>query len=224
MPFCCAFRVVFYLWATGRFGVCDWAGRTRIYITGNGGTPPSASQAISVSYITNIDGFVKSPEAALRFILRHCGVRKVRLTSQDLRALPANFLRSRLSFDFQITSPKLFDDTAPQSGVTKLFTKPSTTAHNAIGSFFRTFIYLPSFRPDYQFAMIHVKHVRKNDGCPAPYRVRVERLHKKTPATFSDDIRLPVYGRLYFRSFDSCFNIFHPLPPLPLSGLLVIYS
>jgi hypothetical protein len=29
-------------------------------------------------------------------------------------------------FDFQITSPKLFDDTAQQSGVTKLFTKPST--------------------------------------------------------------------------------------------------
>jgi len=67
------FRVVFYLWATGRFGVCDWAGRTRIYITGNGGTPPSASQAISVSYITYIDGFVKSPDAALHCTLLHLG-------------------------------------------------------------------------------------------------------------------------------------------------------
>jgi hypothetical protein len=40
------------------------------------------------------DGFVKSPDAALRCILRHCGVPMVRLIPQDLRALPANFLRS----------------------------------------------------------------------------------------------------------------------------------
>jgi len=34
------------------------------------------------------DGFVKSPSAALRCILRHCGVpKKVRLIPQDLRAL-----------------------------------------------------------------------------------------------------------------------------------------
>ena len=46
------------------------------------------------------DGFVKSPDASLRFILRHCGVRKVRLFPQDLRALPANFLQSRPIFDF----------------------------------------------------------------------------------------------------------------------------
>jgi hypothetical protein len=37
-----------------------------------------------------IDGFAKSPDAALRCILRHCGVRQVRLIPQDLRALPAN--------------------------------------------------------------------------------------------------------------------------------------
>ena len=66
--------------------------------------------------------------------------------------------------------------------------------------------------------MIRVKHVRKNDSCSAPDRVCVERLHKKTPAAFSDDIRLPVYGRLYFRSFDSCFNIFHPLPLAPFGA------
>ena len=48
----------------------------------------------------NHDGFVKSPDASLHFILRHCGVRKVRLFPQDLRALPANFLQSRPIFDF----------------------------------------------------------------------------------------------------------------------------
>jgi hypothetical protein len=37
-----------------------------------------------------IDGFAKSPDAALRCILRHCGVRQVRLIPHDLRALPAN--------------------------------------------------------------------------------------------------------------------------------------
>jgi hypothetical protein len=40
--------------------------------------------------VINYDGFVKSPDAALRCILRHYGVRKVRLIPQDLRALPAN--------------------------------------------------------------------------------------------------------------------------------------
>jgi hypothetical protein len=33
----------------------------------------------------------KYPDAALRGILRHCGVRQVRLIPQDLRALPADF-------------------------------------------------------------------------------------------------------------------------------------
>jgi hypothetical protein len=33
------------------------------------------------------DGFVKSPSAVLRCILRHCSVRKVRFIPQDLRAL-----------------------------------------------------------------------------------------------------------------------------------------
>jgi hypothetical protein len=36
-----------------------------------------------------INGFVKSPDAALRGILRHCGVLQVRRIPQDLRALPA---------------------------------------------------------------------------------------------------------------------------------------
>jgi hypothetical protein len=49
---------------------------------------------------SSFDGFVKSPEPALRCILRHFGVPKVRLTPQDLRALPANFLRSRPKIDF----------------------------------------------------------------------------------------------------------------------------
>jgi hypothetical protein len=34
-----------------------------------------------------INGFVKSPSAALRFIFRRCDVPHVRLTPQDLRAL-----------------------------------------------------------------------------------------------------------------------------------------
>jgi hypothetical protein len=48
----------------------------------------------------NLDGFVKSPDAALRCIPRHCGVRQARLIPQDLRALPADFLQSHLNFDF----------------------------------------------------------------------------------------------------------------------------
>jgi hypothetical protein len=46
------------------------------------------------------DDFVKSPHAALRRILRHCSVPQVRFIPQDLRALPANILRSRLKIDF----------------------------------------------------------------------------------------------------------------------------
>jgi hypothetical protein len=45
------------------------------------------------------DGFVKSPQAALSGILRHCSVRQVRFIPQDLRALPANILRSRPKID-----------------------------------------------------------------------------------------------------------------------------
>jgi len=51
------------------------------------------------------DGFVKSPDAALRFILpllsqgqAYCGVRHSSLIPQDSRALPAAFLRSRPIF------------------------------------------------------------------------------------------------------------------------------
>jgi hypothetical protein len=33
----------------------------------------------------------KNPDAALRRILRHCGVRQVLLIPQDLRALPVDF-------------------------------------------------------------------------------------------------------------------------------------
>jgi hypothetical protein len=42
-----------------------------------------------MDFYSFIDDFVKSPDAALRFILRYCGVRKVRLIPQDLHALPA---------------------------------------------------------------------------------------------------------------------------------------
>jgi hypothetical protein len=44
---------------------------------------------------TIINTLVKSPDAALRFILSHCSVRQVRFIPLDLRALPVNFLRAR---------------------------------------------------------------------------------------------------------------------------------
>jgi hypothetical protein len=34
-----------------------------------------------------VNGFEKSPSAALHFVFRHCDVRQVRLIPQDLRAL-----------------------------------------------------------------------------------------------------------------------------------------
>jgi len=51
----------------------------------------------------NIDTRVKNPDAALRFILSHCGVQQVRLIPSDLRALPANFLRARLKYGYLLT-------------------------------------------------------------------------------------------------------------------------
>jgi hypothetical protein len=42
----------------------------------------------------------KVPYPLLRDILRHCGVRSVRLIPQDLRALIYNFLRRCLGYDF----------------------------------------------------------------------------------------------------------------------------
>ncbi len=47
-----------------------------------------------------MDGLVKSSYAALRCTLRHCGVQKVRLIPQYLRALPMNFLQNRLILTF----------------------------------------------------------------------------------------------------------------------------
>jgi hypothetical protein len=48
-------------------------------------------------------GFVKSPDAALRCILRHCGVRRVRLMTQDLHALPADlFTKPSIMANFKI--------------------------------------------------------------------------------------------------------------------------
>jgi hypothetical protein len=48
------------------------------------------------------DGFVKSPDAALRRIPRHCGVPQVRLMTQDLRALPADlFTKPSIVATFQ---------------------------------------------------------------------------------------------------------------------------
>jgi hypothetical protein len=38
-----------------------------------------------------ITAALKDPDAALRCFLRHCGVRQVRLMTQALRALPAEF-------------------------------------------------------------------------------------------------------------------------------------
>jgi hypothetical protein len=48
---------------------------------------------------TEVNGFMKSPDAALRCIFRHCSVRQVRCIPQDLHALPADFLQSRPNFD-----------------------------------------------------------------------------------------------------------------------------
>jgi hypothetical protein len=47
-----------------------------------------------------LDGFVKSPISALRFIPRHCGVPEVRLIPRDSQALISNILRSRLKLYF----------------------------------------------------------------------------------------------------------------------------
>ena len=49
---------------------------------------------------SKLDGSVKKPISALRFILRHCGVRPVRLIPQDSQALISGFLRIRLKCDF----------------------------------------------------------------------------------------------------------------------------
>jgi hypothetical protein len=56
------------------------------------------------------DGFGKIPDAALGCILprlsagqAYCGVRRVRLTPQNLTALPAKFLQSRLIFAFKVS-------------------------------------------------------------------------------------------------------------------------
>jgi hypothetical protein len=46
--------------------------------------------------ILNLDGSVNRPISALRFILRQCGVRDVRLLPRDSQALISNFLRNRL--------------------------------------------------------------------------------------------------------------------------------
>ena len=46
------------------------------------------------------DGFVKSPTSALRCILRHCSVLKVRLIPQDLRALNLELFTLPSNFDF----------------------------------------------------------------------------------------------------------------------------
>jgi hypothetical protein len=40
----------------------------------------------------NDDGIVKSPDAAMGFITRHCVVRQVRLVPCDLLALPSDLI------------------------------------------------------------------------------------------------------------------------------------
>jgi len=52
--------------------------------------------SLSGKNVLIVDTLVKSPDAALRFILSHCGVQHVCLIPSGLRALPANFLRARL--------------------------------------------------------------------------------------------------------------------------------
>jgi len=47
-----------------------------------------------------VDNFVKSPSAALRFILSHCGVRQVRLIPSDSRALHLELFTLLSIFDF----------------------------------------------------------------------------------------------------------------------------
>jgi hypothetical protein len=44
-----------------------------------------------------LDGSVKSPVSALRFISRHCGVPSVRLIPRNSQALISDFLRIRLN-------------------------------------------------------------------------------------------------------------------------------
>jgi len=48
------------------------------------------------------DGFVKSPTSALRCILRFFKVRKVRIITQDLRALPNFKIGELLYFAIEI--------------------------------------------------------------------------------------------------------------------------
>jgi hypothetical protein len=62
-----------------------------IFFSGGGNLNPTGRKVKRLL----LDGLVKRPDAALRFILRHCGIRKVCLIPYDLRALPAAFLRVR---------------------------------------------------------------------------------------------------------------------------------
>jgi hypothetical protein len=50
-----------------------------------------------------IDGFVKSPTSALRYILRHCSVLKVRLIPQDLSALNLDLFTKPSEFEPSIS-------------------------------------------------------------------------------------------------------------------------
>jgi hypothetical protein len=74
------------------------------------------------------DGYVKSPAAALRFILRHCGVRHstphkgTDFKSVPARALPADFLRSRPQFKALET----FYESVISASLVKKSVKPSS--------------------------------------------------------------------------------------------------
>jgi len=51
-----------------------------------------------------IDGVVKSPTSALRFITRHCGVRQVRRVPRDSRALNLELFTLPSKADFTRSS------------------------------------------------------------------------------------------------------------------------
>jgi len=74
----------------------------------------------------NLDGFVKSPDAALRFILRHCSVLDVHFIPQNLRALPANFLQIHPGLYFfdaiNLVSPFPLNATIVFQGVSQVIT------------------------------------------------------------------------------------------------------
>jgi len=59
---------------------------------------------VLLPWLNYFDNFVKSPDAVLRFIIRHCGVRLVRLIPHDSRALPAELFTKPSKLEYFSTS------------------------------------------------------------------------------------------------------------------------